>query len=329
MIYADVIYKRQFDTFLNENIIAEYYQNEISLLESIIEMNNEVASINEANDLVVSDKYIDADYEVKEVKDSFVKKAIQKLKELVQKFIEWCKKLAATIKGYFLKDIKGLIEEVRKDSDNLDKAKKISEVIKYSKHIGRVQKGHNDSYNVILFDGKNYVEDNFKRDKKFYDIVSTGKGTMYNILKDLNNTRSLSENTKEESKKYIKDINAVKFVADNNALPIAEYFVKFRENINGLEQFKQVLKQSAQRDIDVLTSIDKTTIKIIKKLNNLEDDGKYALNYLKNLKQDGIKAKDISTASKVVNTTLSAGKVLYNNRLKVLNRAINVYRFKS
>lgn len=106
MIYADVIYKRQFDTFLNENIIAEYYQNEISLLESIIEMNNEVASINEANDLVVSDKYIDADYEVKEVKDSFVKKAIQKLKELVQKFIEWCKKLAATIKGYFLKDIK-------------------------------------------------------------------------------------------------------------------------------------------------------------------------------------------------------------------------------
>lgn len=152
---------------------------------------------------------------------------------------------------------------------------------------------------------------------------------MYNILKDLNNTRSLSENTKEESKKYIKDINAVKFVADNNALPIAEYFVKFRENINGLEQFKQVLKQSAQRDIDVLTSIDKTTIEIIKKLNNLEDDGKYALNYLKQLKQDGIKAKDISTASKVVNTTLSAGKVLYNNRLKVLNRAINVYRFKS
>lgn len=152
---------------------------------------------------------------------------------------------------------------------------------------------------------------------------------MYNILKDLNNTRSLSENTKEESKKYIKDINAVKFVADNNALPIAEYFVKFKENINGLEQFKQVLKQSAQRDIDVLTSIDKTTIEIIKKLNNLEDDGKCALNYLKHLKQDGIKAKDISTASKVVNTTLSAGKVLYNNRLKVLNRAINVYRFKS
>ena len=37
MIYADVIYKRQFDTFLNENIIAEYYQNEISLLESIID----------------------------------------------------------------------------------------------------------------------------------------------------------------------------------------------------------------------------------------------------------------------------------------------------
>ena len=54
-------------------------------------MNNEVASINEANDLVVSDKYIDADYEVKEVKDSFIKKVIQKLKELVQKFIEWCK----------------------------------------------------------------------------------------------------------------------------------------------------------------------------------------------------------------------------------------------
>ena len=163
----------------------------------------------------------------------------------------------------------------------------------------------------------------------FYNSVLFGNKTMDNIFKDLNNNKSLSENTIEDSKKFIKDIKASKFIADNTILPVNKYFVKFQDNIVGLEQFKQVLKQCAQRDMNTLISIDKSTSEVIKRLNNLENNAKDTLNVLKRLKQDEIKSKDISTASKVVNTTLSAGKALYNKQLKVLNRATNVYRFKS
>lgn len=81
MIYSSIVYEQQFNTLINADVISEFYQNEINILESIIESNDQLSSIIEDNEIVPHAKYISADYEVKDVKDSFVKKMIEKLKE--------------------------------------------------------------------------------------------------------------------------------------------------------------------------------------------------------------------------------------------------------
>lgn len=124
-------------------------------------------------------------------------------------------------------------------------------------------------------------------------------------------------------------MKSVKFVTKIEDLHLMNYYVRFRDNISGVENLKRVLYACAAQDISTIKFIDFFSSDIIKKLNNLENNAKNTLNDLKHLKQDGISSKDISLASSVINTTLSAGKVLYNTQLKIVNTALNVYRFKA
>ena len=328
MIYSSVVYEQQFNTLINADVISEFYQNEINILNAIIESNDQLSSIIEDGEVVPHEKYINADYEVKDVKDSFVKKIIEKLKELVQKFIEWCKKLTASIKGFFLKDCKGLIEEINKDLKNIQDAKTITDIIKNSKHIGKIKKYGNDTYNIFRFDGEGFVKDNIDK-KTMYYTSSLDMQLVDKIFNDLEKDKKLSDSTKKQSEEYIKLMKSVKFVTKVEDLHLMNYYVRFRDNISGVENLKRVLYACAAQDISTIKFIDFFSSDIIKKLNNLENNAKNTLNDLKHLKQDGISSKDISLASSVINTTLSAGKVLYNTQLKIVNTALNVYRFKA
>lgn len=67
------------------SILKEYYENEITLLNYVIEYKNALSNVNESTELAV-------------IQEEFNNKAINKIKEIIKKFIEFCKNILRTVK---------------------------------------------------------------------------------------------------------------------------------------------------------------------------------------------------------------------------------------
>lgn len=109
MIYGDMILEQKFDSLIKSptEIMEEYYENEIYFLNSVIECQN---SIMENGSILESDNNY--------IIEGFASNIIQKIKEIIDKFIEWCKNIFKSIKNIFTKkekDIKTTNEKVKND----------------------------------------------------------------------------------------------------------------------------------------------------------------------------------------------------------------------
>lgn len=334
MIYGDIIYEQQFENIVNINPIIEFYQNEISILESVNEMSENIISFNEADDVVVHSKFINADHSektdgTKEVVKKFVKKAIDKIKEIIKKFIEWCKKIASTIKGFFVKDIDKLTKENEEDLKKIDKAKSFSEVRRAARHIGSVKKV-NGKYNIYKFNGLQYITESFEHLNSVFPVFINLNSTLVpTIMKELDKDGTLSDKTKKEATRFIETVKSISDASISNNKKSTEYLVRYAQNINDLENFKRTIKHIGTEDIKALQSIKNMSNDISKKIQSLESDSNRILNQLNHINGDGFVSNDIALATSVINATLSAGKALYNEKLKVLNTTKNIYAHRS
>lgn len=140
MIYGNTIYRRKMEQLLESPvaIMQEYYENELSLMEDTImyqkKMHN--AIITESS-------------EVEYIHEGFIENAINKIKELLQKFIDWIKNIISSIKNFFKKDKgTGSVEDVKKTKEEIEKKKqeilalpeprKPKETIKVAKEVGLI-----------------------------------------------------------------------------------------------------------------------------------------------------------------------------------------------
>lgn len=126
MIYGNIILEQKnknLDNLLSPiTIMEEYYQNEIELLNSTIEYQNSIIGGG-----VITES--DLEY----LNEGFVGNIIDKIKEMVRKFIDWVKNVFRSVKELFSKkskDTKTEVEQVKKEvkkieqDPNLDKNEK-------------------------------------------------------------------------------------------------------------------------------------------------------------------------------------------------------------
>lgn len=319
MIYGNMIYEQQFNSLIDNPLesLKEFYENEIDILNSII---------NEANEIVRNDKIIDADYEETEsknladsTKDGFVKRAIEKIKEIIQKFIEWCKKLMESIKNFFLKDTKTIINELNEVIKNVEKAQSYEEVKKAAKSVGRIK---DDT--VTRFNGKNYIIDSVSSLRKDYEkLIKNNNNLLDDIFKDLYRDSKLSEQSSKNIKNFLEEIKTLKV---KNTVSKGSYLVISHPTIKDLNLFKKMIIDYAKEDINTLLYIEKMSNKITKDIKDLQNESKFNLNKIKAIKND-TNSKDIALVASTVNAVISSGKRVYQEELKILNSVKNIYRF--
>lgn len=322
MIYGNMIYEQQFNSLIDNPLesLKEFYENEISILNSVI---------NEANDIALSNtinaNYTEISNKEDPVKQNFVKKIIEKIKEMVTKFIEWSKKLIESAKNFFLKDSAAMIKDLEEAIKNIQKAETFKDIRKYASKIGRATKYKDNSNSIIRYDAKDYLEQNLMLLRSDYEKAIKGNNNLIdNMIKDIQQNNKLSDKTFKNAKTYINDIKK----KDKPSKISNKYFIKEykdRSNSKDLNRFKEILINFAKEDIACIYFIDDKSKEIIKYIEDLKWLSQQTLQKLKSMKND-INAESITLTANVVNITLNRGKYVYQEELKLLSSVKNLYR---
>lgn len=174
MIYGNIVLENSLNEMTNPiNIMTEYYENEISFLNSVIEY-QEIVS--ESCDL-------------KTLHEGFIETTKNKIKELIDKFIKWLKDLWNKFASLFKK-------KVNNEANNVKKAKTAIDLIEHNPNLSEEQK--NEKIDNILYgftksnkeetnnvNSKKDKENNSKKYKMYfietYYIANQIFNTMHNV----------------------------------------------------------------------------------------------------------------------------------------------------
>lgn len=112
MIYEDIVIEQKFNNLIKSptQIMEEYYENEIYFLKSTIKCQNYII---ENGSILESDNTY--------IVEGFVGNIIQKIKDIIDKFIEWCKNIFDSIRSIFSKKEKNIETVNKKVKDDLKK----------------------------------------------------------------------------------------------------------------------------------------------------------------------------------------------------------------
>lgn len=174
MIYGNLILENSLNEMTNPiNIMEEYYKNEISFLNSVIEYRGIVS---ESCDLKI-------------LHEGFIEATKNKIKELIDKFIKWLKDLWNKFTQLFKK-------KLNNEANNVKKAKTAIDLIEHNPNLSEEQK--NEKIDNILYgftksnkeetnntDSKKDKENNSKKYKMYfiesYYIANQIFNTMHNV----------------------------------------------------------------------------------------------------------------------------------------------------
>lgn len=161
MIYGNIILENQYNTTIKSDIeiIQEYYNNEISFLESIIDYKDQ--SINESVDLET-------------IQEGFFENVIKRIKELIQKFMNW-------IKSIFIK-FKNLLKQKfnRKEKAIKDTKEKFKNIDKEDISTEEKEQKKKDSIDTEILKKSPKTEE---KEEKRYMYISPEPGSLSFITK--------------------------------------------------------------------------------------------------------------------------------------------------
>lgn len=230
MIYGNIIREQQLNSLIDSpmTILREYYENEIALLNDTIKYQD---SIHEA---IVTESS-EAEY----IHEGFISNIVEKIKELLQKFIDWVKNVLSAIRNLFKKDnnsaqvgskkdvqqTKEKVKEKKEQIKKLPEDKKPKAIVKAAIETGLVTKeevkeivGSNDEENKN--DSKSsasmrleYKIDIKRLDKSYIDDVLMAMRRESNLLYNAYNMVTSSiPNTIDDVREY-GDGNEIRAVA--------------------------------------------------------------------------------------------------------------------
>lgn len=120
MIYGDMILEQNFNKMTDPiKIMTEYYENEISFLNSVINYQNECT--------------VTESYELETLHEGFIETAKNKIKELINKFVNWLKGLWAKFTALFKKKVDNAEAAV-------NKAKEAIKLIEHDSNLSKEEK---------------------------------------------------------------------------------------------------------------------------------------------------------------------------------------------
>lgn len=337
MIYGHIVLEQQFEKLVSKEpiqIMEEYYQNEMSILNAVIECNNKIAAINEESTaLVKHDKFVGGnDYTVRETKKTFIQNMIEKMKEYLKKFIEWCKQLVQTVKKYFFKDSEQIKKEIKNNLNKIKDAKNMTQLKLYSSKIGLVAQGKNSQGEIVqglfYFDAEDFVEDINNRIKPVLDHIEKGNNTIESCLKHFENNTELSD-------LKIAEIEAAKSWLKLNFFTKTMFEFKMGPYFRGIgansaydkfESLKSMIIAAGEKSIKFIDYIDKQVADSNNFIINLEDRAETQLKYLQTGRDEfNYDQKSITTVSSFVNLITSVGRQMAQERIKLLQKAKKVY----
>ena len=120
MIYGNMILEQNFNKMTDPiKIMTEYYENEISFLNSVINYQNECT--------------VTESYELETLHEGFIETAKNKIKELINKFVNWLKGLWAKFTALFKKKVDNAEAAV-------NKAKESMKLIEHNSNLSKEEK---------------------------------------------------------------------------------------------------------------------------------------------------------------------------------------------
>lgn len=236
--------KIEFEFPTEMDILKEYYENEITLLNYIVEYKNALVNVDESTDLAV-------------IQEEFNNKAINKIKEIIKKFIEFCKKILKAVKDK-IKEYTTSINHKLQTIDYYIKYKKIDNII-VKQISGNFVVSFDDEaseYGKKLEQGVDALKDAANRDDiKEYDI----KG-VYDIIKNMNLDSP-------DPNKFIRTVviekkNAAKVLGEmRDNMQIAQrigvnFDVNIKRLIANVERFKDIANTETAKDQQILSAMN-------------------------------------------------------------------------
>lgn len=226
------------------SILKEYYENEITLLNYVIEYKNALSNVNESTELAV-------------IQEEFNNKAINKIKEIIKKFIEFCKNILRTVKDK-IKEHTTSINHKLQTIDYYIKYKKLDNIIiKYVKgdyvnDFDREAKECGKKLEQSISAIQNAIG---REDVKDYDIKDA-----YDIIKELK--VEAPDPNKYIDTAVIKKENAAGLVSSiKKDIQIAKYMeATFASNISNLvsvaEKAKNIANPNTSKNQEILSCIN-------------------------------------------------------------------------
>lgn len=270
MIYGSMILENQLEKLTDHaNIIQEYYENEVSFLNSIIEYQDK-SLITESTDLQV-------------LQEGFMENIAKKIKELIDKFLDWLKKLWSKFTELFKKkvdseDIKiKNTEKEMKDVDNdntLSKEQKETKKENIVKHLinfnGNKTKSFRDTHTFIVYNiFPNILGELALKKSKFIidaeEYMSDNIEELKRLLANLERytVPSYDELWKTYEKKYCN-----KFYYDSPEAVLKKYkqqIENYKVTQNELEYYKNEVEKSIyklKQKLNKLVGTDQETLKL-------------------------------------------------------------------
>lgn len=294
MIYGDMILENQLEKLTDPiRIMQEYYENEISFLNSIIDYQNECSIVTESTELEA-------------LHEGFIETVKNTVKKIIKRFIEFLKKLSSFIKNKFLKKKQNDIsekfdEDLKKAKEELEKAKK--EPIEYE--IRCFSSELTDEINSYHSDLMDIRTDIFIHLEHLVDIV-TGESLFAGLY-------TADEELNDELKKFndvIKHTPA--------PIKVSDYIIKYKTDNTFMIKRMFTGVQHKMREMylsGTISDIDRAINKCNKLLSKLDKNSNY----------DGeIDKEKVNIVIKAINTGIAYMQKIYTDTVKVCNEYENI-----
>lgn len=292
MIYGDMILENQLEKLTDPiRIMQEYYENEISFLNSVIDYQNECSIVTESTELEALHK-------------GFIETVKNTVKKIIKRFIEFLKRLSNIIKTKFLKKKQNDIsekfdEELKKVEEELEKAKK-DEPVEYEIRC------FSSELTEKILEFENIIS------KKRIEILTN----LENLVDIINGTDSLLSTSKdpvnEKLNDTINDLNdIIKDPVEN--IKFSDYIIKYKtDNIFTIKRIFDGMGHTMRSAYlnNIISDIDKTIKKCIKLLSKLD----------KNSNNDGEADKEkVNKVIKAINLSIIYMQNMSADVIKVYN----------
>lgn len=315
MIYGDAILREQANKlFLDPiEIMQEYYENELYFLNQTIKFNNESNTITESSELTA-------------IREGFVQTTINKIKEILQKFLDWLRGIKDKIMKLFIKDIEKVKKQLEDDIKNLQKAEG-NEIWKYTKHIGKVSGRFFKKETIIRFSGEKYINDVFTvlESRANFHVVIKMRQLTGKLFAELDKNGKLTDDQIKQIDDLVKEIKDTKYTSITTT-PKTNYYYRYsfeKARNNGMED-KQLLIELAMEDLRTINNIDEESKKIISAMQATDKDTTNMMVSVKKLEVTDDE-KSVNALARLISAYSTGMTEYYNAKLGVLKSVQNYY----